>query len=58
MISDKLAYGKYILCSDEGLAEVISEIKSELTSVDIKLGEIFLRHIQEPEKLGLGVLRY
>lgn len=59
MISDKLAYGKYILCSDEGLAEVISEIKSDLSSVGIELGEIFRRHIQEPEKLALtGILRY
>lgn len=59
MISDKLAYGKYILCSDEGLAEVISEMKSDLASVGIELGEIFLNRTQRPEKLEVkGIMLY
>ena len=53
MISDKLAYGKYILCSDEGIAEVISEIKRDLASVGINLGEIFLSRTSRSEKLEI-----
>ena len=57
MISDKLAYGKYILCSDEGIAEVISEIKSNLASVGIELGEIFVYRTEKPQGIEIKGMR-
>ena len=56
---EKFAYGKYILCSDDNVAEFISELKRDLASEGIKFGEIFTYHTETPQEIAIkGFLDY
>ena len=56
---EKFAYGKYILCSDENVAEFISELKRDLASEGIKFGDIFTYHTETPQEIAIkGFLDY